>query len=193
MALGKTCSVCSEWKEWTQYGKDKRNRDGHYSSCRSCHAAAARKSYAKDPKAAHARNKAWKERNPAAANAHAAKYQRNKRARDIQHRLKGHLRSRLYKALRDAGTARNASAVQDLGCTVEQLRAYLESKFLPGMTWENRHLWHIDHIRPLASFDLTDPEQQRQACHYTNLQPLWAEDNLRKGASLGMWSTPKAS
>jgi hypothetical protein len=53
------------------------------------------------------------------------------------------------------------------------------------MTWENYGSWHIDHIKPFTAFDdLTDPEQQREVCHYTNLQPLWAEDNLRKG---GEW------
>ena len=61
------------------------------------------------------------------------------------------------------------------------LRAWIESKFLPGMTWENRRQWHIDHIMPLAKFDLSDPAQQAAAFHYTNLQPLWAKDNLRKG------------
>jgi hypothetical protein len=74
---------------------------------------------------------------------------------------------------------------QLLGCTVNELAEYLESKFLPGMSWENRKLWHIDHIRPLASFDLTDPAQQRLAFHYANLQPLWARDNIRKGRRYG--------
>lgn len=70
-----------------------------------------------------------------------------------------------------------------IGCTVFQLASHLESLFLPGMTWENhsRNGWHMDHIRPLASFDLNDPEQLESACRYTNLQPLWAEDNLKKG------------
>ena len=64
-----------------------------------------------------------------------------------------------------------------------ELKAYLELQFTDGMTWENRGNWHIDHIRPCASFDLTDPEQQKQCFHYTNLQPLWAADNLAKSDS----------
>jgi hypothetical protein len=74
------------------------------------------------------------------------------------------------------------SAVRDLGCTIEQFRRYIESLWLPGMTWETygRNGWHFDHIVPLSSFDLTDPEQFKKACHYTNLQPLWAADNIRK-------------
>ena len=70
-----------------------------------------------------------------------------------------------------------------IGCTVSQLACHLESQFKPGMSWENhgKYGWHMDHIRPLASFDLNDPEQLIEACHYVNIQPLWARDNLRKG------------
>jgi len=64
---------------------------------------------------------------------------------------------------------------------LSELASYLESKFLPGMSWENRNLWHLDHIRPLKTFDLSEPAQLAAACHFTNLQPLWAADNLRKG------------
>ena len=72
---------------------------------------------------------------------------------------------------------------KDLGCTIKELKIYLESKFQPGMTWENhgRFGWHIDHEVPLSSFDLTDREQFLKACHYTNLQPLWWNENLSKG------------
>lgn len=71
-----------------------------------------------------------------------------------------------------------------LGCTFEFLKEYLESKFKQGMSWDKPESFHIDHIRPLASFDLTDPEQQRAACHYTNLQPLSPFENRSKGAKI---------
>lgn len=92
------------------------------------------------------------------------------------------LRSRLYQAVRKNKVG---SAIALLGCTVDEARAYLESLFQPGMTWENWSLrgWHIDHKRPLKSFDLTDSAQLAQACHYTNLQPLWAFDNYSKSDS----------
>ena len=60
-------------------------------------------------------------------------------------------------------------------------RIYLTTKFKPDMTWENYGQWHIDHIRPLSSFNLSDFSQLSTACHYTNLQPLWANENIRKG------------
>jgi len=97
-----------------------------------------------------------------------------------QGKLKDRLRSRIRNCVKSE--RKSGSAIRDLGCTIEELKLYLESKFQPGMTWDNwsRCGWHIDHVVPLASFDLTDPEQFKQACHYTNLQPLWAKDNLSK-------------
>ena len=73
--------------------------------------------------------------------------------------------------------------MSDLGCTIPELKQYLESKFQEGMTWENWgvHGWHIDHIIPLSSFDLADRDQLLTAFHYTNLQPLWAQANWSKG------------
>lgn len=69
-----------------------------------------------------------------------------------------------------------------IGCSVSYLRSHLESQFQPGMSWDNygKNGWEIDHIIPLASFDLSVTDQLKKACHYTNLQPLWAEDNKRK-------------
>ena len=95
---------------------------------------------------------------------------------EIARRLSG----RLYNALKN--NHKTGSAVKDLGCTIEQFKVYLESKFTKGMNWDNYglHSWHIDHVKPLSSFDLTDKEQFKKACHYTNLQPLWAKDNLIK-------------
>ena len=73
-----------------------------------------------------------------------------------------------------------------VGFTLTDLMAHLEAKFLPGMTWENRGDWHIDHIRPLCSFEFQTPDcpQFREAWALSNLQPLWASDNLKKG---GRW------
>ena len=103
-------------------------------------------------------------------------------AQDINFKLSVRLRNRLNRAIN--GNYRAGSAVRDLGCSVEEFKRYLESKFQSGMTWDNwsRTGWHIDHIQPLSKFDLTDPEQLKIACHYTNMQPLWVEDHKRKTA-----------
>ena len=111
-------------------------------------------------------------------------YKKNRFKTDIQYKLSCNLRNRLNSALKINQKA--GSAMKDLGCSIEELKSYLESKFQPGMTWDNWSLdgWHIDHIKPLASFDLTDRKQLLEACHYTNLQPLWAKDNLSKSDKL---------
>jgi len=67
-----------------------------------------------------------------------------------------------------------------IGCTGRELVSYIESLWLPGMNWDNRSEWHIDHIIPLASFNLLDSEELSKASHYTNLRPLWAKDNKDK-------------
>ncbi len=106
-------------------------------------------------------------------------------------RLVNRLRSRLRVALK--GIAKADSTFKLVGCSVSELLSHLERQFQSGMTWENMGKWHVDHIRPCASFDLTDPEQQRQCFHYTNLQPLWAEDNWRKHAKISQELTVKLS
>lgn len=107
-----------------------------------------------------------------------AKYKRDRYNKDINFRLADVLRSRIRHIVK--GSIKVGSAVRNLGCTIDQLKKYLESKFIDGMSWENYGEWHIDHIVPLSSFDLTDKKQFLEACHYSNLQPLWAIDNLLK-------------
>jgi len=107
-------------------------------------------------------------------------YENNKRKNNISYRLASSLRTRLNKAIK--GNYKSGSAVRDLGCSIPELKTHLESKFQKGMSWENWSPdgWHIDHIIPLDSFNLQNREEFLKACHYTNLQPLWAEENLIK-------------
>lgn len=98
---------------------------------------------------------------------------------DVNFMISRKLRNRLYQAIKN--NYKLGSAVRDLGCSIEELKQHIESKFQESMSWENYGKWHIDHITPLASFNLENREELLKACHYTNLQPLWAEDNLSKG------------
>lgn len=111
------------------------------------------------------------------------KYKRNKINSDLQFRLACNLRGRLRRALTKRYKA--GSAIRDLGCSIEQLKSWLMYQFQPGMTWDNYGEWHIDHVKPLSSFDLTDREQLLEACNWYNLQPLWAWENLRKSDKYG--------
>ena len=91
------------------------------------------------------------------------------------------LRTRVRDAIKT--NSKSVSTKKLIGCSIEYLMNHLESQFDDSMGWYNHGFygWHIDHIKPCASFNLTDPEQQRVCFHFTNLQPLWAEDNMSKG------------
>lgn len=99
-----------------------------------------------------------------------------------RNRLAKRMRDRVRAAVKSRGTAKNLKTLALLGCDWPTLKAHFEQRFAPGMNWDNMSRWHIDHIRPCASFDLSDPEQQKQCFHYTNLQPLWAAENFCKQA-----------
>lgn len=115
---------------------------------------------------------------------YARKYVNRKMLEDPIFKLTKNLRGRLRNLLKF--NLKSGSAVRDLGCSVPELKIHLENKFQEGMTWENhgKYGWHIDHIMPIKSFDLSNREQFLKACHYTNLQPLWAKDNLSKGSKV---------
>ncbi len=108
-------------------------------------------------------------------------YQRNRRKNDINFKIEGNLRKRIWNALN--GISKSTSTRKLLGCNIDFFKNYYESKFTKGMTWTkvmNGEI-HCDHIRPCASFDLSKPSEQKKCFNYKNLQPLWAEENLRKG------------
>ena len=107
-------------------------------------------------------------------------WDQNKRGTDINHRLRINLRNRLNSAIKNKQKA--GSSIRDLGCSIEDFKIWIEQQFQPGMTWGNygKTGWHIDHIIPLHSVDLTDRKQFKKACHWFNLRPLWAEENYSR-------------
>lgn len=108
----------------------------------------------------------------------------NKRSKvDPEYRLSRRLRARLNLAVRNNYIG--GKAVSELGCSIAYFKQYLESLFVDGMSWDNYGPkgWHIDHIKPLSQFDLSNEDELKQACHYTNLRPLWWQENLRKSSN----------
>lgn len=120
----------------------------------------------------------WHANNPLKSKAQAKRYYTKKYNTDPVYNVAKRCRLRIRSALN--GGYKASKTFDLIGCTPQELKLYLESKFLLNMSWQNRDKWHIDHIRPISSFNLLDPEQQRQCFHYTNLQPLWMGDNLAK-------------
>jgi hypothetical protein len=111
-----------------------------------------------------------------------SKYQRNRKKIDINFKIRSYLATRLYSALKR--NTKTGHTLELLGCSIKQLKDHLAKHFTKGMSFSNYGKWHIDHIRPCASFDLSKPSEQRKCFHYTNLQPLWAKDNLSKSKKL---------
>jgi hypothetical protein len=130
------------------------------------------------------RSQDQRDRDPDAHRDYMRNYMADRAGNDIDFKLRGVLRARVRAAITRSSGAKSRKTMGLIGCSVPQLRKHLEAQFTEGMTWDNHGEWHIDHIKPCASFDLTDAEQQLECFNYTNLQPLWASDNLSKGAKV---------
>jgi len=172
----KKCSNCKEVKASDEFYLCKTRKDGIGCYCKKC-----KKDYEdKNRDKGRIRTKKYylthkKEKN---------EYVRNRLKTDIEFRLLHRLRSRLGLACSLSGNKKAFRTEELLGCSVHFFKEYMEAKFETGMTWDNHsfHGWHIDHIKPCAAFDLSKPEQQKECFHYTNLQPLWAGDNMSKNS-----------
>lgn len=173
------CSRCKDSKlESDFYAKPKLAR-GYTYQCRAC-----RSSYYRKRRFGPSRPKILaKERT---RQPYYTRYARELRARDSNAKLLGQLRGRIGMAMRKQTQKKANGTTALIGCSIQELRAHLESQFKPGMSWENhgRRGWHIDHKRPCAAFNLSDPAQQRECFHFSNLQPLWALENKSKGAKI---------
>lgn len=231
MEQSKKCTKCGTEKALSEFGKDKKAKDGYKYSCKSCNKAyqkaynkayleankdkikevkkawyetnkdkiaenrkayrQANKGKIKDKKKAHyeankdkikAKNKAYYEDNKDKIKDKIKAYHNKKRKEDAIYRLKCNLRTRLCQAVKNKGYSKNTKTADTLGCSWEFLKEYLEAQFTKGMNWDNYGEWHIDHIKPLAS---AKTEQEVYSLnHYTNLQPLWAEENLSKSDNI---------
>lgn len=159
----KTCIICGETKQLSDFYK--RNEGLYRRECKVCVRGTMSEHYYG--------SEGYRENQKDNA--------RNRYAQGKTYKLERNLRHRLYIALK--GNSTDCSAVRDLGCSIGEFKLYVSNyfKLYPGMTWNNYGKeWHLDHYIPLSSFDLTDETQVKEACHYTNLQPLWSGDNLKK-------------
>lgn len=108
------------------------------------------------------------------------KYKHDYINNNIDVKIKHRLRCRISMAMRSKDANKCTSSSDLLGCSIHEFKKYLESKFTKGMSWENygKNGWHIDHVIPCDSFDLSKPDEQKRCFHYTNLQPLWATTSI---------------
>lgn len=190
----KKCTKCNAIKDLNNFYLDKSSKDQRMDYCADCwkkrNKEWSQNNQEKEKEYDERYNKENKEKlllyrqqynSRAEVKEKQNKYRRERRKEDPEYKLRYYLRTRLNKAIKR--NSKVGSAVSDLGCSIKELKEHIEKQFQTGMSWENHAPdgWHIDHIVPLSSFDLTDREQFLKACHYTNLQPLWWRDNLSKG------------
>jgi hypothetical protein len=128
----------------------------------------------------------YRQANKERDNAHSVQRQHVRYHNDPMFRLKRCLSDRVRKAIKRGVGKKLQRTLELVGCSAQELRQHLERLWTTGMSWDNYglHGWHVDHIRPCSSFDLSDPEQQKACFHWTNLQPLWAKDNIKKGGRI---------
>lgn len=175
------CTKCGELKGPEAFNLRK-DRGVPYRQCRAC--MAGRKWFARNLDRHRESQREWVEENRDRARKIWRDMASRKRERDPSSRIHGRISNQIYFVLRRGKGCR--SAFELIGYTAAELKSHLERQFLPGMSWENMSEWHIDHIVPLASFTITGPEdpELRRAWALTNLRPLWAKDNIRKGAKV---------
>lgn len=149
---GKECNQCLDFKTWDKYVYCKGTNDRKSSVCRDCISL-------------NAKLRLWT---------------------DINLRLSSCLRKRINSVLK--GKSKSANTMELIGCSIDYLKNHLENRFQPGMSWDNygrgdnnKQEWHVDHLIPCCKFDLTKEDEQRKCFHFSNLQPLWSVDNIKKG------------
>lgn len=172
------CKKCNETKPYSLFAS-KGSKQKPY-KCKSCLNSLERSKRTNDPKSYNKKKRESYQRNKEQINATRRKTLQKRRDEDPKYRVMMALHCRLYMAVKE----KKGKTMELIGCSKEDLTKHLESKFRDEMTWENYGEWHIDHIRPCASFNLEDPEEQKKCFHWTNLQPLWAVENMAKGAKL---------
>ncbi len=160
------CRICKNENDLKSYHKNKEKRRNY------------QKQYFNDnpdkKEKQKQQTKQWLKDNPS----YMSEWMINKYRTDPSHKIKSVIQASLYQMLTD----KSNPSLWYIGCSIEELKQHLESQFTSNMNWDNhgQYGWHIDHIKPVNTFDLTDEEQLKRCWHYTNLRPLWWDENLRR-------------
>lgn len=186
----KKCATCKEDKSFDFFCKDKTRKDGFQIDCKLC----KKQYYLKNKEKLLQYNKKYAQENKDIIyNIQSRHYQTNRKQRinysvnyqrerkktDFLFKLNCNIRTLIRKSIKKQGFTKRSKTYEYLGCTYEEFKIYLESKFTEGMNWENQGKWHLDHIYPVSL--AKNEEEIIKLNHYSNFQPLWAIDNLKKG------------
>lgn len=200
----KICPKCGEEKELSEFNIKKSLKSGHSAECKKCEQMSRKIYFQNNKKMLLEKKQKWRKENPEKYKEQTHKYYEktkesqlqkkkvwiennrekynsywvNRKKDDPSFSLLCGMRTRLWGYLKKKNITKRNKTLDIVGCTPELLKEHIEKQFVDGMTWGNRGKWHIDHIMPLSS---AETEEELYALfHYTNLQPLWAEDNIKK-------------
>lgn len=186
----KRCNRCRTLKAFREFGKRRSGKFGLRPRCKQCEAEEAREYRERNPEKVRQGLRRYRETTPIEKLRSIRNRSNAKRMKNPAVKLESLLRKQLLGILKSRGIRKSPkeSALELVGCTVEELKLHLEKRFLKGMNWGNHGIqrsggppkWHVDHIKDVRLFDLSIEAQRRECFHYTNLQPLWAVDNIRK-------------
>jgi len=184
----KHCGKCKEVKPFCEFGKNKRTFDKYQTTCRACKSELDKEYRKNNREILNNKKRIYYEKNKELHKKRAKNRVRDYKKeysdlrKDSFRTFKYVLRNRTYSAFKNKGYKKSSKTQEMLGVDWEVCKAHIEKKFTEGMNWGNQGKWHIDHIIPLAS--AKNEEELMKLCHYKNLQPLWAEDNLKKSTKI---------
>jgi hypothetical protein len=156
----KICTKCNIEKDHTEYNINRKTIDNRSHICIDC---TPKSTWTKEQQ--RASEKKYKEKN-------------------INHQIRAAANSRIHSALQNANTIKDNFTLSYLGCKITFLKAWIESQFVNGMTWENHGEWEYDHVKPCIAYDLSIVEEQYKCFNWKNVQPLWRLDNIQKSGKI---------
>lgn len=204
----KTCTECKKELPATPefFHRHKKRKDGLRENCKECIKVKS-KIYSENNKEVinerrllavkegrvnkekrEIRRKRYVDNNREKVRAANNRYEKLRKQNDPDYAMMKRLRRQMARYISRLNTVKSDSTINLLGCTMEEFKKHLESLFTEGMSWENRSEWDLDHVKPCASFDLTNPDEQKECFNYKNIQPLWKKDNQQKGS---FWNDKK--
>jgi hypothetical protein len=199
----KKCSKCKEEREFSEFSKDKTTKDGYHHQCKSCrkelrlnnkekqkkyykeyyenNKLKKKEYFQKNKEKINEYDKKYRENNKEKINEKNNKYKKHKKQTNPLFKLRCNISTLIRQSISKQGYTKRSQTYKILGCTFEEFKLHLENQFKDGMSWENAGLygWHLDHIYPVSL--AKDEEELIKLNHYTNFQPLWAIDNIKKG------------
>lgn len=181
----KICRTCEQEQDIANFGRYTDVRNGKVRVRNECNSCRVKREVKRTQDDGHVRhrinNQKYYQTTKEKKKEYVREYKSKKAKEDMKFRLRAKISSRTKSALKDS----KRNTTEELtGCTYKQLKHWIEHQFTDEFNWENKEMWHIDHVIPLCFFDLTKIEEQHLACHWTNLRPLKSTENLAKGGKI---------